>query len=90
MEKEIVLKAFTLANIVDIISQEEFEDVKKAIKEQVAEDKLLKNNWSVLKEWLEQNWEETHDIWYVKIINKMKYSAAIDLKMRLTVVPYND
>lgn len=71
MEKEIVLKAFTLANIVDIISQEEFEDVKKAIKEQVAEDKLLKNNWSVLKEWLEQNWEETHDIWYVKIINKM-------------------
>ena len=90
MEKEIVLKAFTLANIVDIISQEEFEDVKKAIKEQVAEDKLLKNNWSVLKEWLEQNWEETHDIWYVKIINKMKYPPAIDLKMRLTVVPYND
>ena len=71
VEKEIILTAFTLAGIVDIISQEEFEDVKKAIKEQLAENELLKNNWSELKEWLEQNWKETQDIWYVKIINKM-------------------
>ncbi len=71
VEKEIILTAFTLSGIVDIISQEEFEDVKKAIKEQLAENELLKNNWSELKEWLEQNWKETQDIWYVKIINKM-------------------
>ena len=71
VEKEIILTAFTLSGIVDIISQEEFEDVKKAIKEQLAGNELLKNNWSELKEWLEQNWKETQDIWYVKIINKM-------------------
>ena len=71
VEKEIILTAFTLSGIVDIISQEEFEDVKKAIKEQLAENELLKNNWSELKEWLEQNWKETQGIWYVKIINKM-------------------
>lgn len=40
-------------------------------------DKLLsykkyKDNWNRLKEWLESNWEESQDIWFVKIINKMQ------------------
>ena len=30
------------------------------------------NNWNELKEFLEKNYKETQDIWYVKIINKMK------------------
>lgn len=31
----------------------------------------LQSNWNSLKEWLEKNYNESHDIWYVKIINKM-------------------
>lgn len=36
------------------------------------EHKKLENNWNELKKWLEENWKETQDIWYVKIINKMQ------------------
>ncbi len=32
----------------------------------------LTNNWNELEEFLESNWIDTQDIWYVKIINKMK------------------
>ena len=32
----------------------------------------LKNNWNELKKWLEDNWKQSQDIWYVKIINKMQ------------------
>ena len=37
-------------------------------------DELIKceDNWNKLKEFLENNWKETQDIWFVKIINKMK------------------
>lgn len=28
--------------------------------------------WQELKEFLEEKWEESQDIWYVKIINKMR------------------
>ena len=28
--------------------------------------------WQELKEYLEEKWEESQDIWYVKIINKMR------------------
>ena len=36
------------------------------------ENKQLKDNWNKLKEWLESNWKESQDIWFVKIINKMQ------------------
>lgn len=36
------------------------------------ENKQLKDNWNKLREWLESNWEESQDIWFVKIINKMQ------------------
>lgn len=36
------------------------------------ENKQFKDNWDKLKEWLENNWEESQDIWFVKIINKMQ------------------
>lgn len=32
----------------------------------------LENNWNKLKNWLEENWEHSQDIWFVKIINKMR------------------
>ena len=37
-------------------------------------DELVKceKNWNKLKEFLENNWKETQDIWFVKIINKMQ------------------
>lgn len=36
------------------------------------ENQELKANWDKLKEWLESNWEESQDICFVKIINKMQ------------------
>ena len=32
----------------------------------------LEDNWNKLKEWIEGNWIESQDIWFVKIINKMQ------------------
>lgn len=34
--------------------------------------KELEDNWNDLKEFLETNWKETQDIWFVKIINRMQ------------------
>jgi hypothetical protein len=30
------------------------------------------NNWNELKQWLENHWQESQDIWFVKIIGKMQ------------------
>ncbi len=38
----------------------------------VEENYDLKSNWNNLKKWLEKNWEESQDIWFVKIINQMQ------------------
>lgn len=35
-------------------------------------NKQLKDNWNNLNQWLENNWKQSQDIWFVKIINKMK------------------
>ena len=45
---------------------------KKENQELKEENKQFKDNWDKLKEWLESNWEESQDIWFVKIINKMQ------------------
>ena len=45
---------------------------KKENQELKEENKQFKGNWDKLKEWLESNWEESQDIWFVKIINKMQ------------------
>lgn len=47
-------------------------NVKYHIQRLQQENKLLKNNWNKLKKWLEKSWEESQDIWFVKIINKMQ------------------
>ena len=50
------------------------------ILEQRQEISDLEDNWDKLKEWLESNWEESQDIWFVKIINKMKELEGSDKK----------
>lgn len=35
------------------------------------ENNQFKSNWKALKEWLEDNWKSSQDIWFVKIITKM-------------------
>lgn len=32
----------------------------------------LETNWNNFKQFLEDNWKETQDIWFVKLINKMQ------------------
>lgn len=36
------------------------------------ENKKINDNWNRLFNFLEDQWTETQDIWYVKIIEKMK------------------
>ena len=48
------------------------EVARKEIERLQEENKQFKDNWDKLKEWLESNWEESQDIWFVKIINKMQ------------------
>lgn len=36
------------------------------------ENKKINDNWNKLFNFLEDQWTETQDIWYVKIIEKMK------------------
>lgn len=38
----------------------------------------LQSNWNSLREWLEKNYRESQDIWYVKIINKMNELEGVD------------
>lgn len=49
MNKEEILNTFLLANIPEIITQEEFNDVKKAIKELLQENKQLKEKANKLE-----------------------------------------
>lgn len=46
--------------------------VDKSYEQLQQENKQLKDNWDKLKKWLENNWIESQDIWFVKIINKMQ------------------
>ena len=54
------------------ISPNECIKINNLIIELSKENKQFKDNWDKLKEWLESNWEESQDIWFVKIINKMQ------------------
>lgn len=35
-------------------------------------NKKLNSNWNELRNFLEDNWQKSQDIWFVKIINKMR------------------
>ena len=56
-----------------IYSQEDL-DLILSLEIQEKEEQItqLTNNWNDLEEFLESNWKDTQDIWYVKIINRMK------------------
>lgn len=61
-------------DIIDIIKQLEQERnnykelYEKALKDLVKSDHTINE----LKKWLEDNWKQSQDVWFVKIINKMK------------------
>ena len=57
MNKEEILNTFLLANIPEIITQEEFDDVKKAIKDLQQENQRLKDNWNKLKEYTQEKYD---------------------------------
>lgn len=55
------------------------EEVKKNEDKLIAESTEFENkvyqlqdNWYELEEFLETQWKETQDIWYLKILNKMQ------------------
>ena len=52
MNKEEILNTFLLANIPEIITQEEFDDVKKAIRELQQENKELKDVIEEVREYI--------------------------------------
>ena len=52
--------------------------VDKSYEQLQQENKQFKDNWDKLKEWLESNWIESQDIWFVKIINKMQELEGSD------------
>lgn len=52
--------------------QQENQQLKIQISAREEVYRKLENNWNKLKEFLENNWKETQDVWFVKIINKMK------------------
>ena len=51
---------------------EEIDKNKVIIEELRQENQRLKNNWTKLNDFLEENWKDTQDVWFVKIINKMR------------------
>lgn len=52
------------------------------LKSNVEENQQLKYNWNKLKEYLEKNWTESQDIWFVKIINKMREIEGSDSNVK--------
>lgn len=52
--------------------QQENQQLKIQISAREKEYRKLEDNWNKLKEFLETNWKETQDIWFIKILNKMQ------------------
>lgn len=69
MNKEQILNTFLLANIPEIITQEEFDDVKKAIFEMLKENKQLKEKVNQL----ETNRDETFKVINTQLKNENEY-----------------
>ena len=98
MNKEEILNTFLLANIPEIITQEEFDDVKKAIFKMLKENKILKENSYHNDKVVDKvNWEnqllkkqiKTQDETNIQLISKLdRYDAIVDerdeLKNQLT------
>ena len=59
---------------------EEIDKNKVIIEELRQENQRLNNNWTKLNDFLEENWKDTQDVWFVKIINKMREIEKVDDK----------
>ena len=88
MDKEEILNTFLLANSSEIITQEEFDDVKKAIFKMLKENKILKENSYHNDKVVDKvNWEnqllkkqiKTLDKTNKQLISKLdRYDAIVD------------
>lgn len=66
------LEILGLCKFLESQGYENTEIISNFIFELQQENKQLKENWNKLKEYLETNWKESQDIWFIKIINKMQ------------------
>lgn len=69
---EQIMEKVTKRNLANVLCGNKTSEVDNEILELLNEVTRLTNNWNELEEFLESNWIDTQDIWYVKIINKMK------------------
>ena len=52
--------------------QEVVHEIEKALEEKNKEIERLNNIINEFEDWLNAKYEEMHDIWYVKVLNKLK------------------
>ena len=55
-----------------LIPKDEFVDLNEMVENLEKENKKLKKQQKEFMTFLEDNWKETQDIWYIKILNKFK------------------
>ena len=83
MNKEEILNTFLLANIPEIITQEEFDDVKKAIFKMLKENKILKENSYHNDKVVDKvNWEN-------QLLKKENKQLKEELKCTIGIVEHN-
>lgn len=61
-----IMECFKMS--VDLKKVKEIEEYIKNLEE---ENNRLKEQKKELRNWLEENWKQSQDIWYVKILNKI-------------------
>ena len=58
-------------------------DIKVLLKENENKEKVIKAQDNIInefEEWLNAKYEEMHDIWYIKVLNKLKELKGSDKK----------
>ena len=55
-----------------LIPKEDYDELFRDYIELTLKNERLQNNWNELKKWLEEQWKQSQDIWFVKIIGKMQ------------------
>lgn len=92
MNKEEILNTFLLANIPEIITQEEFNDVKKAIKYLQQENKELKEIHKTMASYALSNEAKIDELKYridkaIKYVKEHRYYAhTIDIDYLLEIL----
>ena len=92
MNREEILNAFLLANIPEIITQEEFDDVKKAIKQSQQENQELKEMHKTMASYALDNEAKIDELKHridtvIKYVKEHKYYAhTIDIDYLLEIL----